>query len=51
MKELVVIGVELDDDVAPKNCCSQRDASVSGVGLFRKMSMSGTHDSISLLLF
>lgn len=47
MKELVVIGLEVDDDdVALKDRCNQTDASVSGVGLFIKMSKSGTHGSI-----
>lgn len=50
IKELVVIGVEVDDDdVALKDCCSHRDASTSGVGLLRKMSMSGSHDSMFLV--
>lgn len=54
MSEPAVIGLEVDDDdvaVAPKDCCSHRDAFVSGVRSFRKMSMSGTHDSIVLVLF
>lgn len=47
-KELAVIGVVVEDDnvVALKHCCSQRDASISGVGLFMKMSNNGTHASI-----
>lgn len=54
MSEPAVIGLELDDDdvaVAPKDCCSHRDASISGVGLFRKMSMSGVHDSTFFFFF
>lgn len=49
MKEVVVSGtvvvVEVDNEEL-KDCCNQRDASVSGVGLFRKMSKSGIHCSI-----
>lgn len=53
IRELVVTGVEVEDarDVALKDCCSQRDASTSGVGLLRKMSISGIHDSMFLSLF
>lgn len=52
-KALVVTGaaaaaavVDDDDGAALFDRCNQRDASVSGVGLFMKMSNSGTQDSI-----
>lgn len=48
-KEIVVIGVEGGEEVVVVDdwCdCSHRDASVSGVGEFRKMSKSSLHDSI-----
>lgn len=42
-KELVVMF-----DEGLKDCCSHREASVSGHGESKKVSNSGTHDSIFL---
>ena len=47
---MIRVAVDDDDVVALKDCCSQRDASVSGVGLFMKMSNNGTHGSIFFFL-